>query len=455
MKETQQYTNIHEYHQAMSDQSEHMGDLIDSHTHTELRDHLTDLNETVKEHYPYKSMLVITGEQPYGALGGTKVLGKRILAQTLSETYGDVATAELFTNHDLVGSEPGFFRMVIPTLGSAEGIVNLGVLSGKLRQNGVTASGIVLPNEKLQEQVNTIRDGMHKHYPTTQVYKDSVGFDPDITHRWAGAYGIQENGEFDPKSTPDNYAQAHIDWLTGFEKSIGLEMDQVIKEGDFDLALARNGGIEVLDLIWKRGLINLRNNNYDAVALKTDESALQATPFNLSENGVRLQTSYTNGDNSLIEAINPVTKERSVITMDQAVSGRFGFSFKAVPRVVIYSLSGIHGHITGGGSVYNIDAQSFMKSLQLPYFPIIHMHAHDGEQQISSLQYASIATTRKAHERANSAVRQGKVSLLDLAMSCHLEEIKSAIKNASEIGGDLKPDQVITIPNKANKIPNI
>jgi hypothetical protein len=445
MKESQNYLNLEEYHDAMRTQQHDMETVIDSNEHTQIRDSLLRLTSSLKENYPFTDMVVITGEQPYGALGGTKVLAKRVLAQTLAETYDDVTGIEMFANHDLVGSEPGFFRLVLPTVGAKNGLATLNIVTGKLKENGLTASGILLPNSVIDAQVNKACESLPHHYPTTKLKRQHIGYDPKIGEEWARTY----DNENDLKS---NYADAHIQWLTDFENKIGLEMEHITTEGQLDLLLARNGGIDLLNTIWKRGLFNLRNINYESVALKLDDNAIEATPFNLAKNGVRLLSRYANSDHSLVNTINPITKEEDIITMDEALSGSYDFSFRAVPRTITYSLAGIEGSVTGGGSIYNTDARSFMDTFRLPYFPIIHMSAQEDGTKISNLQYDSLAFARKSHDEARTAVKTGNVSMLDLAISCHFEDIKESIEKVKEIGGELSPGQIITIPNKIDRL---
>lgn len=434
----------------MEQQHRAMNSVIESAEQVHLRQDLIRLQEAVHQTIPYDHLAVITGEQPYGALGTTKVLTKRLLAQTLSETYGDVTPIELFNNHDLVGSESRFFRLELPTVGAKDGIFKINLLTEKLRRGGLTAQGVLLSNETLIEQVTKARSALPIHYPSTVVNRERFQLDESRADEWVRSYTSPST---DDSSKRASYSDAHIAWLTDLEKHVGLEMKHIIREGTFDLMLLKNGGVEILNNLWEQGLHNLRDENYESIALKLDDTALSATPFNIAEDGVRLLSKYTNSDKSLIETMHPHTKETGVLTLDEALSGSYGISLKAVPRVVLYSLSGMDGHITGGGSVYNADAQHFMETFSLPYFPIMHMSARDEHGKIGTLQYSSTAFLRREHPLAVRQVREGGVSLLDLIISCNLDDIQQAIHSTTQQGGNLTTDTIVTIQNKTGVKP--
>ncbi len=391
----------------------------------DFKDKISKLHDVLEERFPGQ-LHVITGEQPYGAYGRPKVLAKRLLSKALQFHNPEIKVIELFASNDLIGSEEGFWRLTLPTkTAGPDGVVSQNVLSDKFRANGKTARGLLLPHEYVTGQVQKIIQNTRHHYPGNLPYNKGSRYDLSVITEWAHSYGITIDSNNPAPHAPENYADAHINWLVALEKKLGLETDYVTEEGEIDLMLARQGGVEVIQSLWKTGLSSMMERSIPTISLKLTPEEIARTPFNLAREGNRLVTRFHPEDDSLIEAI---TKDGiETLTLDQALSGDFEFSWKAVPRVVLYSLSGLDGHVTGGGSVYNADAQLFMDINNLPYFPIIYMNPQINGETVSVLQYQTVSSGRN-FDMAKEQVRKGKVSLLDFVMSCDTEEARAKIE---------------------------
>jgi hypothetical protein len=439
LTDTRQFNNAMEQHRAQMDRRAATG--IGS---TNLNHAVVKLNEnTLPEAHGQPT--VITGEQPYGPFGTSKVIGKRLLAHALQVTNSEIYTVELFANHDLVGSEEGFYRLATPTNGRPEGVVLENILSSRYRSNRETASGIILPHEYITPFSQKLTNGLRSHYPGNKSGLKEPRFNMEVISDWIGLYGAVN--EITPA---ENYAEAHIKWLTDLERSIGLQMDHVTREGEIDLRIAQNGGIEIMQELWVDGLKKLEASGYTPTALRIGEEEHKKTPFNLAINGRRLDTTYGNSDQS--QVIVSSREGQQTITLDEALSGKYDFSWKAVPRVVLYSLSGISGHITGGGSIYNTDAAAFLDQFDIPYFPIASMNPKLNGEKASVLQYATISSGRK-NDKALEAVRSGQTSLLDFVLSCDPEVAREAIQKTIEQSNPFNINQTVTIPNREGELP--
>ncbi len=431
----------------------HTEDMEHAVSRSKYRDDIECMQKALQHNYPEGKYRVITGEQPYGALGTPKVLGKRILATALTKHHPDVVSIELFANLDLVGSEKGFYQLSIPNIGSPDGVLGYNLLSERIRSDDSIAAGIQLPNDYITRQIAKALQSFRGYYPGQMPHGRGPRYDIDVMSNWARLYGVPEKTSVNQLG---NYAEAHIQWLTNLEHTLGIKLDYLARESEVDLLLAKNGGINILDKTWKRGIRRLREIGYTPVGIKITEDQDEITPFNLSYNGIRLRSRFVNNDGSRILLSNPKDPSSShEITIDDAISGKYGFSFRAVPRVLLYSLAALSGHITGGGSIYNQDARYFMELEGMPYFPITNMHAEENGEKLSCIQYISLALSRSNHPGAEEALRKGHLSLLDFVLSCNLTEARECIANTIDKNQPFKTSQYIVVPNKEGAIPNI
>ena len=362
-------------------------------------------------------IIVIFGEQTYGLNEPPKVIGKRLLAKGLEQKHG-IRSIELFASFDMAGTEGGIYRMQLPSPTTPEGYCVLNVLSGWKKRKYAATAGFRCPTPEEMQRAYSTMESLYRS-------KRAIGMREFLTHY----YGISPN-----------YAEANIDILRSFEKQIGLQVETSVREESLDTKLAQNGGMQIMLHMWPELSRQANNHNhYEGVRVPNGNEA----PFQL----------YHTTDPSCVGRMitHLVQKEGQVAGMDSQVyakcmqcsfeettspqdiinQGR-PLTWKAIPRVVLYSTIVADGHITGGGSIYNQAAKEGSERIGIPYFPITWMDKQDQEgNKVGVFNYQSTSTFREKGayvSEAKSFVREGKAAMADLVLSIGVEQLKGSIE---------------------------
>ena len=256
-----------------------------------------------------------------------------------------------------------------------------------------------------------------------------------------------------PFPRPISLAQGHENFYSIVQQRFGIAPDLTIYESEFDPFLLRNGGYEVLARIWKSLQNEALSSGMHLKTIKPIEDDPR-TPFNLSRDGMRL-LSVQEGD--FVHILDPKTQqvqESHHISEVLSPDGEFGVSLRAIPRVMLYAMAGVSGHITGGGSIYNDDARELIKLIHMPYFPLWSFDS----QSSSPIQYISLASYKsrgKARQNTQATIdftRAGKASILDCVMSMYPEQVAEEIRDWIELNaGDIRPESRVHITNRAGQ----
>lgn len=424
-----------------------------------IRPAIRQLQGAVRHRYG-EGHLILAGEQTIMPL--PKNVAKLVAGRALTVLSDEFRTLNLRANVDLVGSEADMYKVWIPSETSQQGHVDMTFISrAKLAKSpGLTAEGVLLNQEDLQRSIS---DFSSVHIPSAYLGIHTRGdrlvpdFDPHVIDTFRYCYGVATDGVSHMEGlrypNPQTLAQGHENYYTVVQQLLGIEPDMHLLESDLDPYLLRNGGYELLDRVWKE----LQKEAVDrGLAFRSMKPALddQRTPFNVARNGTRL---FTVQDGDFVCIVDPKTQqvlERHDISELLAEDSDFDISLRAIPRVIVYSLAGVAGHITGGGSVYNYDAKQLMQLLHLPYFPLWNFDstASSPIQYMSAASYKTRGKPRQNTQATIDFVRAGKASALDCIMSVYPEQAAEEIRVWIEMNaGSIDQYSRLPITNKAGQ----
>lgn len=508
-------------------------DTVDSERMDHLRPHLLRMRQAVTDAFGPETA-IIGGEQSIFPL--PKNLGKLMALQVLSQHYG-MRSINLRAPLDIARSEVDIRRVDLPSYGSESGMDSFNLLSTKMvgsRKGVMTIQGFPLPDQKLADNAKRFVGLMQQQYPGSfrNGNTNETNLDQAVLADFMACYGMDLDGNrLDAMPDhiqelalcpdvngipqmdivlPDNLAQAHENWFIMLQRRLGVDSEITVSEEVIDRMLLKSGGHEVLSEIMTASRRKLRESGYDPVAMNLSEERDLQTWFNMSKDGIRYGTFFTDDSYSQISVYNPETKEvEETVSVDDVLAddSEWSLSLRAVERVTLYSLAGLGGHITGGGSVYNADARAVLGAMDIPYYPIWSFSKTDEDgNKITPVQYMSMAlnsgfgtefsrnpdliqarlhmqgilTTltgqaldnfeqsramleeeetmgksidnilRPTMLNALTALRGGKVSLFDLAMSVPMdlaaEEIAAFIE---QNGGNISRTSAVSLTNRA------
>lgn len=425
-----------------------------------IRPAIRELQAAVRERYG-AGHLIIAGEQTIMPL--PKNVAKLVAGQALRVLSDEFRVVNLRANLDLVGSEADMYKVWIPSETSQDGHVDMTFISrARLAKSpGIIAEGVLLDQTDLHRAMNEF-SSVHipSAYGGLHIKNETLvpDFDPSVIDTFKQCYGLPAleaaaQAYRLPYPQPLTLAQGHENYYAVVQQILGIEPDIHVLESDLDPYLLRNGGYELLARVWK----DLQNEAIDrACALRTMKPTLDdpRTPFNVARNGMRL---FTLQDGDYVCVVDPKTKdvlERHHISEVLAQDSDFDISMRAIPRVIVYSLAGVAGHITGGGSLYNYDAKQLMEMLHMPYFPLWNFDSSAS----SPIQYMSVASYKtRGKPRQNTRatidfVRAGKASALDCIMSTYPDQVAEEIQAWIEINaGSIDQYSRLPITNKAGQ----
>ncbi len=424
---------------------------------------IREMQAAVRSRYG-EGHLVLSGEQTIMPL--PKNVAKLVAAKALQHISDNVRVLNLRANLDLVGSEGDMYKVWIPSETSQTGYVDMAFMSrARLSKTpGLTAEGALLNDDQLQANVHAFTTG-HLKFAYAGSHKVGERIVPDLDARvidiFRQCYGLLPLGSETtevhsglPFPQPISLAQGHENFYSVVQQRLGIVPDLTIYESDLDPYLLRNGGYEVLARIWT----SLQNEairsgiNLSTIKPVQDDSR---TPFNMSREGVRLLT-IQEGD--IVHVLDPrtqSTQESHHISDILREGSEFGVSLRAIPRVMLYSMAGISGHITGGGSVYNRDARELISLIHMPYFPLWNFDSLSSSpiQYVSMASYKSRAKARQNTQATIDFTRAGKASILDCVMSMYPEQAAQEIEDWIELNaGGIRPQSRVHITNKAGQV---
>lgn len=215
-----------------------------------------------------------------------------------------------------------------------------------------------------------------------------------------------------------NYTELMNKLLNILLSKLGLHSLRIVTDITLDSLIAQLGGLDLILKYWPE--IIKSSNSYNTENLARIPEINEAPFFTFLENQPRLVVKIIDDQN--FNAYNPITKELvTTFSRDDVVNGRVPVCFRAIPRVLLYSLI-FDAHITGGGARYNEVAERVFKDIfVVPYFPRAWMDLGDQNRLRNLFQYQSAALRNKnklpGFNSALSAVEQGSVSALDLFLS--------------------------------------
>lgn len=383
-------------------------------------------------------IVVIFGEQTYGLNEPPKVLGKRLIAKDLQNRHG-VKPIELFASYDMVGTEGGIYRMQLPCPNAPEGHRSINVLAGWSKRKHAATAGFRSPT----------RDELQRLFATMDSFygsKRAIGLKDYLDYHYSRGL---------------NYADANIDILRSFESQIGLQIENYVREEMLDTKVAQNGGMQVMLHIWPRLSEEANNhNNHNEVRVPNGNEV----PFQLyhTENPNcmgRMISSFMQEEGQVANMDTPVharcmeCKHEEFTTPRDVTTERRQLTWKAIPRVVLYSTLLADGHITGGGSVYNQAARGGLEELGIPYFPITWMDKHEAsgnKRGIFKYESSAIPAGRGVHElEARTFVLEGRAAMTDLVLSVGVEQLRESIEQT--LGEKLTTSSRVICPEPVAK----
>jgi hypothetical protein len=329
----------------------------------------------------------------------------------------------------------------------------------------------------------------------------------DQTEIQAHAQNI--GGEYSGDESFFSLAEGNELLYTLIQNKLGISADTTILEKQLDLTLLQHGGYEVANQLYTTFLreessddlygtaysrsrggknpdlgkppVDRYFGKYEPTDFLVNDKSL-STPFNVSIDGQRhftqfvrlpsgdidydrvevfLHKSKTQPGTNHLEGVEIVDREELLN------SDKYTISLKAIPRVMLYCLSGMSGHITGGGSGYNSVAKEILNIQGLPYFPIWHFAKYEaGRNRQSPLIYTPTPLKQRLHELEEIKLQQkedpnygrrrlsplekeiqklrtnvvtGQYSLIDLILSYPDDELRQQVETFTKNPNTISP----------------
>lgn len=494
--------SLGELNRAMID---HQNQYEDALTHDSLRDILPNIitmRLSVEKIFG-KKRIIIGGDQPM--LPIPKMAAKLVAMKALAHMDDQIVTINLRADHDLALSELEILSMSMPHPGTDIGVTKVRLLSDRLLTGRPIISGVDLNSPEIFEYIthqllyfgnSTFAEAYSRSLKLLSKDKgerDEIVLQAHmVIEDWLACYGIDRKGNRlkelpgHVSTTPDysrnvrvgsvlpqvemklpsNLAEANENWYLWLQRQLGIEMQYTLSEGTLDRFLLQNGGLEILQKRWRSAVNRLKNIGYQPVTSKLKNHQPDATFFNVARDGQRYFSFFDSKDDSMLIAVDPLNKQGVKIPVQELIQdgSEWIISLSAIPRVVLYSLAGFAGHIKGGGSRYNYDAEAVTLAIGLPYFPLWNFTERKDGIWTSPLQYTSVATENalrrgKPHHTQkvrsiSQAISEGKIYLLDLLLSINPWITYNEIDQWIEANGEnIKRDDRIYITNLAGRNP--
>ena len=374
------------------------------------------------------------GEQTYGP-GPQKVLGKRVLGRA-AHLYAGTTSVELMASSDAIGSEPDLRAFKLPNVQNKVGFTVLNLLPGWKRAANRATDACESPTP---EALASLRDTAYNLY--------NRGVAAPFLNRLSAVY------EANP-----NYAKANTALLRDYETDLGIAGDILVHDSDIETLIAQNGGLEAIMALWPSFLAAAREHSVDGVRIPNDHEA----PFYLyHECGGRMEVVIHTADPTRTDYETPLIADcqncdhQEDTTVSEVLGSGRRLTFRAMARVAAHSLFLGDGHITGGGSIYNIPTEDAFKTLGIPYFPLMHMAKTDADGDRSGVfQYDSAVLSKKkaqqlpGYEAAKALVHEGGVSMADLEISTSPASVRAGIEAALASPGNFGPHSRVVVPKE-------
>lgn len=363
-----------------------------------------ELRQNVRESFGIKpdTAWIVLGEQSVGLNEPPLVIGKRVLGAFLASKGS--SCLHYYAESDVVNSEPGLYRLELPDPTNQEGIRRIHWLSSD-KFNQVPANRVSLDEINIERVIDELAKIYDRHSLRFRAFLGDL---------------VQETS---PLFSPaQNYAEMMNHLQGRLLSELGLLSRKKTSDVDFDSMLAKEGGLDLVLQLWPT-IVDLSNKYkklWDRVRIPEKNEA----PFYVYLSGcpIRAKVFFDEEKDGYFIAVHPFRREflRS-FNKDQIMDGEIPITFRAIPRVLLFS-SIFDGHVTGGGAGYNkITREVFKEIFGIDYFPLTWMDLVDENNQLLGLfQYQSLALRRKRREGysiAEEMVRRGLVSALDLYLS--------------------------------------
>lgn len=385
-----------------------------------------------------EQLAIVFGEQSVGLNEPAVVLAKRLVAAAILKHNPKVQIVYFSAQSDVVGSEPGLRRGVLPNPHQPNGIETVNILSGKQYQDSPTSK---VPTTELN--LNNLLNTLYKIYgtknPNLEMLKD-----------W-----FKKVKEFTSVAEFQDYLLENF-----VVQLIGIKPPKVI-DYQIETEVFINGGYELIMELWprllqllneaqqKHNIRNLRvpNENeapfyiifhYDPSSIEEDSSE---KPKIVPRGKVLMQE--IGGKRIFHWCENPHTKSTTVSMTEEEI-------FDKIKRGKISISSGVgqrggvtlpiifDGHITGAGALYNKEIAIIFPEIfnTTPHYPITYMTPTNEFGQ-GIFQYNSYPLRRMGApyiSEASDAVRTNAVSLYDLLLSIDPEAARQLIEKEIESG---------------------
>lgn len=340
--------------------------------------------------------VVIYGEQPYMVGGCPKVLAKRFLVENLRSigSGSGLLPLEMFASFDSAVSEPDIYRAILPSP-AKDGRRGIGVPTRTISQD-ITVFGVQVSAADIARILANIED--HYHSIRKHSHLDEA----------LALIPVMEG----------NLAYFNIAALHKITEALGLRSDRTVFDGEFESAVALVGGLEYILDRWDemRRLINEYNGGQVRPLGEAD------APIWLHEGSRRLRVEYHDQRFRFNSHEMTLTE-----LLDLVRGGTYQVTYKAIPRVLIYSILA-DGHISGGGSTYNEVASRVAQSMGLPYFPLMTLGSR-------LFNYDSVVFAKLKRPESGlcpfqvglDLVAGNKVATLDLIASHGSDRVREAV----------------------------
>lgn len=369
------------------------------------------------------SPVIFFGRQPVGLNEPAGIIAGRILLARATAAFlkrghpldgvkkGEKVKPRVFcaeAGYDVVNSEAGFFRIMIPDPNGKEGVRYVHWLGN------VDEVYYQIPARHVNVDKDMICDVTNK--------LDNV-YDPEL-----GEYLMFKGNLWRILVQNGDNVTDYADFMNRIQdillSRLGLNSPKRILGARFDSFIALKGGLHLILSCWPK-IINLCQK-HDIPGVARIPKKEEAPFYIYLQNQPRLEVQMDKLGSFV--ALNPITKQivgsfSMEDLLKDVVEGRVLLTFRAVPRIILYS--GIFdAQVTGGGAMYNLITRNvFQELFQIPYFPLAWMDLIDERGNRKGLfQYNSAALTpNKANLRgfreASRAIEEGAVSALDLLLS--------------------------------------
>ncbi len=379
---------------------------------------------------------IVLGEQSAGLNEPPLVLGKRLVATAISKENPAIKIVDFRAQSDVVGSEPGLRRIVLPNPHQPDGIETVNILSGKQYQDSPTSRvpALELDLQRLSTTLAKIYGRRNPNLGMLEAWFDRVGEFKNVA-------------EFQDYLL-ENLVGQLVEIIPRRFIDYQLETEIFIKGG---YGLIMELWPILLELVNKaqdeHNIRNLRVPNQDEapfyIIFHDDPSSGEITPSKKPKMIPRGRVLMEERDGKRIfhwcesphaRIVSASMSEEDIF--DQIYRGLISVVFRTIPRAVILSLI-FDGHITGGGALYNIEIAEIFPQIfnGIPHYPITYMTPRNKFNE-GIFRYNSYPLRKTGaphiHEALNAVIRNA-VSLYDMILSIDPVEASQLIREVINI----------------------